>query len=331
MEEEAVMKFGRRCLRAIQVSFTGLLLTACVTSTVNAAEYPNKPIKVYYGYGAGGTCHTSLQPLAKALEGILGQSIVLIEKPGASATIAGGVVSKAKADGYTLGVIKSTTITTAPHVLNLPYSPNDDLAHIYAYAGPASGFAVKADSPWSNWQEFIQYAKDNPGKVAWTATGSTGTQFLLMQHIGKLEDIKWNGVPSKGGSAAMKLVLGGQVSGYAGSGSHIPQIKSGNAKELADFGAKSPFPGVPTLEELGYKGLAIKGEPYIIVGPKNLPEDIKSKLVSALEDATKAQEYIALVDKLNLQPTNLSGAELSAMLTDGSSLVNMLLKSAGKI
>lgn len=325
------MQFGRRCLKTLKLGITGLIMTGLTAGAASAAEYPSKPIKIYYGYGAGGTCHTSLQPLAKGLEKILGQSIVLVEKPGASATIAGGVVSKAKPDGYTLGVIKSTTITTAPHVLKLPYSPSDDLIQLFAYAGPASGFAVKADAPWNSWQEFVEYAKSNPGKVAWTATGSTGTQFLLMQHIAKLEGIKWNGVPAKGGSAAMKLVLGGQVSGYAGSGSHIPQIKSGNAKELVDFGAKSAFPDVPTLEELGYKGLSIKGEPYIIVAPKNLPEDIATQLVSAIEEATQAPEYIALVEKLNLQPVNLYGSDLSEMLTEGSSLVNMLLKSAGKI
>ena len=326
------MEFKKRYFGICRVVFAGLFLGSLFAgSAMGAGSYPTKPIKIYYGYKAGGSCHTSLQPLAKALEKILGQSMVLVEKPGASATIAGGLVSKAKPDGYTLGVIKSTTITTAPYDLKLPYSPSEDLLHLYAYAGPASGFAVKADAPWQSWKEYIEYAKANPGKVAWTATGSTGTQFLLMQHIGKLEDIKWNGVPAAGGSAAMKLVLGGQVSGYAASGSHVPQIISGNAKELVDFGVTSSFPGVPTLEELGYKGLAIKGEPYIFIAPKNLPEDIKATLVDAIAKATQSEEYIKLVERLNMQPVNLQGAELEEMLHEGSTLVTMLLKSAGKI
>jgi len=321
----------KKCLWICKAVTAGLALGSFFGGSVMAADYPNKPIKIFYGYKAGGSCHTSLQPLAKSLEQLLGQSIVLVEKPGAGASLAGGVVSKAKPDGYTLGVIKSTTITTAPYELKLPYSPTEDLVHLYAYAGPASGFAVKADAPWNTWKEFLDYAKSNPGKVAWTATGSTGTQFLLMQHIGKLEGIEWNGVPAEGGSAAMKLVLGGQVAGYAASGSHIPQIKSGNAKELVDFGTTSSFPGVPTLEELGYKGLAIKGEPYIFVAPKGLPEDIKTKLINAISEAVKSPEYLALVEKLDMQPVNLSGAELETMISEGSVLVNMLLKSAGKI
>jgi len=325
------MNLKKCCLEMCKAASVGLFLGSVFLGNAMAADYPTKTIKIYYGYKAGGSCHTSLQPIAKALEKILGQSVVLVEKPGAGATLAGGVVSKAKPDGYTLGVIKSTTITTAPYELKLPYSPADDLVHLYAYAGPASGFAVKADAPWQSWQEFIDYAKANPGKVAWTATGSTGTQFLLMQHIGKLEGIQWNGVPAQGGSSAMKLVLGGQVAGYAASGSHVPQIKSGNAKELVDFGAKSPFPGVPTLEELGYKGLVIKGEPYIFVAPKGLPDDIRAKLVEAVSEAVKDPGYLSVVDKMDMQTVNVSGEELEQMISEGSKLVNMLLKSAGKI
>lgn len=326
------MEIKKRYFGICRVAFAGLFLgSVLVGSAVAADKYPTKPIKIYYGYKAGGSCHTSLQPLAQSLEATLGQPVVLVEQPGASATIAGGVVYKAKPDGYTLGVIKSTTITTAPLELKLPYSPADDLLHLYAYAGPASGFAVKADAPWKTWKEYIDYAKANPGKVAWTATGSTGTQYLLMEHIGKLEGIKWNGVPSSGGSEAMKLVLGGQVSGYAASGSHVPQIKSGNAKELVDFGVTSPFPGVPTLEELGYKGLAIKGEPYIIIAPKGLPEDIKATLLAAITKATETEEYLKLVERLDMQPVNLQGEELEKMLSEGSVLVKMLLESAGKI
>lgn len=320
------MSFVKRKMVVISLA----LLVCLALVGVAAAEYPAKPIKIYYGYKAGGTAHTSLQPLAKALEKILGTSVVLVEKSGAGATIAGGLVSRAKADGYTLGLIKSTTITTAPHELKLPYSPAEDLKHLFAYAGPASAFAVKSDAPWQTWGEFIDYAKQNPGKVAWTATAKTGTQYLLMKHIGEKEGIEWNGVPVKGGSNAMKLVLGGQVVGYAASGSHVSHVKSGSARALVDFGVQSPFEGVPTLADMGYEGLAIKGEPYIIVGPKNLPEDISNKLVAAFVEASKAPEYVKIAEKFNMQQMNLHGDDLESMLSDGSSLVTMLLESGKK-
>lgn len=296
----------------------------------HADNFPSKPIKIYFGYKAGGSAHTSLQAMTRALETILDTPIVLIEKSGAGATIAGGHVAHAKPDGYTLGLIKSTTITTAPHELQLSYSPADDLTHLFAYAGPPSAFTVKADAQWKTWQEFIAYAKASPGQVSWTATAVTGTQYLLMQHIGKLEGIDWHGVPAKGGSEAMKLVLGGQVVGYASSGSHVSHINSGSARALLDFGAKSSLPGTPTIEEVGYKGLAIKGEPYIIVAPKGLPKEISEKLIAAMLKATQASEYTNVIKKLNMQPMNLYGEDLEKALSEGSGLVNMLLASAKK-
>ncbi len=317
-------RIARNCVFWISL----LLLISGGGSVASAADYPSKPIKIYFGYKAGGSAHTSLQALARALESTLNTPIVLIEKSGAGATIAGGHVAHAKPDGYTLGLIKSTTITTAPHELELSYSPTEDLSHLFAYAGPPSAFTVKTDAPWKTWQDFITYAKSAPGQVSWTATAVTGTQYLLMQHIGKLEGIDWHGVPSKGGSEAMKLVLGGQVAGYASSGSHISHIKSGSARALLDFGTKSSFPETPTIEEIGYKGLAIKGEPYIIVAPKELPKEISEKLIAAMLKATQAPEYINVIEKLNMQPMNIYGQDLENALSEGSDLVKMLLASA---
>lgn len=309
--------------------FAGGLMLAHASSAV-AAEYPTKPIKVYYGYKAGGTNHTSLQPLAQTLEKILGKPVVLVEKAGAGATLAGGTVAKAKPDGYSLGVIKTTTITTAPYELKLPYSPADDLVHLYAYAGPASGFTVKADAPWKTWQEFVAYAKANPNKVAWTASSNTATEFLVMDYIGKKEGIQWNGVPSEGGSEAMKMVLGGQVAGYAASGSHVSQIKSGAARELLHFGETSTFPGVPTLKDIGYGELLIKGEPYLFVAPKGLPDDIKAKLVNALSEAVKNPDYLGVIERIDMEPANLSGQALEDLLSNNAKTIKMLLQTTGK-
>ncbi|MDO5675424.1 MAG: tripartite tricarboxylate transporter substrate binding protein [bacterium] len=326
------MNLKKCCIRMGQISVAGIFLAGVfLTSAMAAADYPKKPIKVFYGYKAGGTNHTSLQPLAQALEKILGKPVVLIEKAGAGASLAGGAVVKAKPDGYTLGVIKTTTITTAPYELKLPYSPAEDLVHLYAYAGPASGFTVKADAPWQTWQEFIAYAKANPGKVAWTASSNTATEYLVMDYIGKKEGIQWNGVPSEGGSEAMKMVLGGQVAGYAASGSHIAQIKSGAARELLHFGEKSTFEGVPTLKDIGYGELVIKGEPYLFVAPKGLPDEIKAKLVSALEEAAKNPEYLGVIDKINMGTANIFGQELEDLLSNNAKTIKMLLQTTGKV
>lgn len=307
---------------------TGLLVVA--NAAVVLGAYPEKPVTIYYGYKTGGSCYVSLQALCQEAEKALGQSIVLVEKSGASATLAGGATAKAKPDGYTLGCIKSTTITSAPYEYKLPYSPADDLTHLYAYAGPPSGFAVRADYSRKTWKDFIAYAKANPGKVSWAATGTMGTQYLIMNYIGKLEGIQWNGVPCSGGAEAMKLVLGGQVDGYAASGSHIPHIRAGRAIELVDFSGKSSSPDIPTLESLGYAGLVVSAEPYIIVTPKGLAPEIRQRLEAAFTQASQSPTYLAVIERLDMQPVNLKGEALETMLSESDALIQKLLDGKQK-
>jgi tripartite-type tricarboxylate transporter receptor subunit TctC len=320
-----VQTFIKKCI----VSTLTAIMVVALAATAQSA-YPEKHITIYFGYKTGGSCYVSLQALCQEAEKILGQALVLVEKSGASATIAGGATAKAKPDGYTLGCIKSTTITSAPYEYKLPYSPSEDLTHLYAYAGPPSGFAVRADYPRKTWQEFIDYAKANPGKVCWAATGTMGTQYLIMKYIGKQEGIQWNGVPCSGGAEAMKLVLGGQVDGYAASGSHIQHIRAGRAMELFDFSKKSDFPGVPTLEELGYQGLTVNAEPYIVIAPKGLPDNILKTLENAFSQASQAPGYLAVVQRMDMQPVNLKGEELEKMLHENDKLIAKLLEGKKK-
>ena len=126
------------------------------------AEYPEKPITAYYGYKTGGACYISFNALIKGAMEVLGETIVMKEKAGATATICAGTVSKAKPDGYTIGIIKSTTITNAPFVYKLPYDSFNDLTFIYAYAGPAGGFVVNAENPATTWEEFLENVRQNP-------------------------------------------------------------------------------------------------------------------------------------------------------------------------
>ena len=306
------------------LAFTGITLAL-------AENYPSKPIKAYYGYKTGGTCYLSFQALCKEAEKILGQPITLIEKSGATATICGGTVASSKPDGYTIGVVKSTTIVNAPYQFKLPYSTYDDLTHIYAYSGPAAGFTVRKDYPINTWKEFIEYARKNPGKVSWGSSGAMGNVPLVTQYIGKLENIQWNEVPCSGGAEAMKLVLGGQVDGYASSGSHVIHIEGGRAKLLVDYMDSRTYPDVPTLEELGYAGLSIGKAPYIVIAPKNLPLDIRAKLEDAFHKAANSPEYKKLEEKLEMRPVNLSGKDLETFLGKHRETIEKILKELGKI
>jgi len=321
----------KKVFLSLAVCFCFLAITVSGVTGAWADSYPSKPIKAYFGYKTGGTCYLSFQALCKEAEKFLGQPLVLVEKSGATATVCGGTVAKAKPDGYTIGCVKSTTIVNAPHQYKLPYNTFDDIDHIYAYAGPAAGFCVRKDYPINTWKKFIEYARSNPGKVSWTSSGSMGNAHLITEYIGKLENIKWNPVPCKGGAAAMKLVLGGQVDGYAGSGSHVIHVEAGRAKLLVDYMDSRTYPDVPTLEDLGYKGLAIGKAPYIVIGPKNLPPDVRKKLEDAFEKASKSPGFTEVQNRLHMRPVNLKGKELEVFLKNADVTISKILKGLGRI
>lgn len=329
-EEAKIMKEKlTKVLLSFAVCFS--FLTVAGPASVWADSYPSKPIKAFYGYKTGGTCYISFQALCKEAEKILGQPLVLVEKSGATATICGGTVASSAPDGYTIGVVKSTTIANAPYQYKLPYSTMDDLTHIYAYSGPAAGFTVRKDYPLNTWEELIEYARKNPGKVSWTSSGAMSNEPLITEYIGKIEGIKWNHVPCAGGAEAMKLVLGGQVDGYAAAGSHVIHIEGGRAKMLADYMDARTYPDVPTLEELGYKGLGIGNAPYIVIGPKNLPPDIRKTLEDAFEKAAKSPGYLEVEKRLEMRSSGLKGKELEDFLKNAQTTIEKILKELGRI
>ena len=294
------------------------------------AEYPEKPITAYYGYKTGGACYISFNALIKGAMEVLGETIVMKEKAGATATICAGTVSKAKPDGYTIGIIKSTTITNAPFVYKLPYDSFNDLTFIYAYAGPAGGFVVNAENPATTWEEFLENVRQNPGRVTYATSGSMGVAQLIMEHIGRQEQLKWNGLPTKGGAAAMKLLLGKKIDGYAGSGSSIVHVEAGRARLLLDFGSSRLLPDVPTLQEKGYD-LPIGETPYMIVGPKGLPEPIRQKLVEAFRKGMESTEYLKAQKSWHFIKSDLAGPELETFLKNNSQSVKKVLTELGKL
>jgi tripartite-type tricarboxylate transporter receptor subunit TctC len=330
-KEEAKMMKEKLTKMLLSFAVCFFLLIVAGPASVWADSYPSRSIKAFYGYAAGGTCYISFQALCKEAEKILKQPLVLVEKSGATATICGGTVARSNPDGYTIGVVKSTTIVNAPYQYKLPYSPMDDLTHIYAYSSPAAGFTVKKDYPLNTWKELIEYARKNPGKVSWASSGAMGNVPLITEYIGKIEGIQWNHVPCKGGAEAMKLLLGGQVDGYASSGSHVIHIAAGRAKLLADYMDTRTYPDVPTLEELGYEGLAIGKAPYIVIGPKNLPPNIRKTLEDAFEKASKSPAYLEVEKRLEMRSVGLKGKELEDFLKNTKVTIEKILKELNRI
>ena len=319
------------CKKFVTIMVLGFSLIFGTSLAQAEADFPKGPIKLVYGYKSGGTCYISSQALATAAEGIFKQSITLEERPGATATRAANYIAKSKKDGYTLGVIKSTTAVNAPMQFKLPYNTFEDLEFILAFGSPTAALVVRKDFPANTWQEFVDMVKKNPGKIKIATSGHMSNTTLVMGYIAKKEGLKWNLLGTSGGTEAMKLLIGGQIDAYAGSGSQAIHVDQGTCKPLLDYMKKPTYPNVPTLSDIGYPELQIGEAPYIVVAPKGIPNDVRDKLVKVFTEAAKSKVFRDAVAKIYLTDYTQSGDALVADLKKEDVTFRNILKALGRI
>jgi len=256
------------------------------------AKYPEKPINLIMCWPPGGTMDVSLRPLAQAAGQSLGQLIVIEYRAGASGSVGMGLLKTKKPDGYTIGSTTEGSITQQ-HVSKVGYDITKDFTCIMQYVDVACGLVVRADSSWKTFQEFVDYAKANPGKIRYTSASPAGAPNLTMASLSKRFGIDWVNIPFAGGAPAVTALLGGHVEAFAATlGGCKSHILSGRLRLLAAFGEKPlpSFPDVPNLIELGFPvNFPVS---YFLFGPKGLPVDILETLHQAFKKGLQDPDFI---------------------------------------
>ena len=274
-------------------------------------EWPNKPIRLIIGYGAGGSADLSARMLAPILEKELGQEIVCENKPGGAGTVAASLAATQKPDGYRLFTLVTAPAVLTPHMQDLPFNPLEDFSLISRYAIWQYGLAVRSDSPWKTFDDFIKFAKENPGKVSYSLSGAGNPQHLVMERLGLINGIEWKAIPFKSGPEASAACMGGHTSVIAGTSE---QITAGDMRVLVSFDEErnEAFPDAPTLKELGYDIVA----PSLlgIAGPAGIPEPIVEKLDQAIKKALDDPKFIDLMKKIKFKIAYLDHKEFRKQL-----------------
>ena len=253
-------------------------------SPVHAADWPSKPVKIIVPFGSGGFTDVVARILQKELAPVLGQPIVIENRPGAGSTIGTDVVAKAEPDGYTLAMV-STTHVISPHLYkSMPYDAIHDFTPVMKLVEGPYVMVVNSTLPVKTLQEFIAYAKERPGQIFFASSGNGSSQHLVGALFQSMAGVKLQHVPYKGSNAAMADLLGGQVKvSFVGMPNALPNIATGKLRALAVTTKKrSPdLPDVPTMDEAGVKGY----EATIWLGllaPKNTPQAIVDKLNASI-------------------------------------------------
>jgi tripartite-type tricarboxylate transporter receptor subunit TctC len=267
------------------------VLLVCLSTPVYAG-YPEKAIEYYIPFSAGGVGDLSSRALCIAAEKYLGQPFKMTFKTGAGGRLMVETLSKAKPDGYTIGMVASGSLARVPHMMKVNYDPFKDFTYIMQFGVWEMGYGVKKEAPWNNLKDLVEYARKNPNQVSISCPGPKTPQDLATNYIGKIENIKWKSVPFKGGQEAVTALLGGHVT--AACAIEFPRyIESGKIKLLATLGNKRWYPDVPTLTESGYN-LALSSNVGII-GPAGMPREVVANLQDAFHKAMEDKGFISVM------------------------------------
>jgi tripartite-type tricarboxylate transporter receptor subunit TctC len=287
---------------SVAVLFCFLVCGTAVPELAFAQEkYPVKPINFLIGFPAGGTTDVCARPLVNAASKILGQPIVVVNKPGGASAVAVATLKNEKPDGYTIGILGSGALLSQ-HMRKVPYDTAKDFTPVMQYAVYLYGLVVQVESPWKTLGEFIEYAKNNPGKTRYSTAGPGSPQHLVMERLALKEKIKWTHIPFPGGGPAVTALLGGHVEATSQTTEWKAHVESGRLRLLAVYGEKRmiDFPNVPTLLELGY---GISAASLIsIAGPKGVSPQIVEILHGAFKKAMEDPDFIKAGRQLD-QPT----------------------------
>ena len=275
-----------------------------LTGVVSAQEWPNRPISLVVSYPPGGTADLMARTVATPLGKVLGTSVVVENKPGASGQIAASYVAKANADGYTL-MLDASSYSVNPSLFpKLPYDPNKDFKTLAVLAQYPNVLLVNPSFPAKSVKELVAIAKAKPNSISYASSGNGSAQHLAGALFEVKAGVDMQHVPYKGGGPALNDVIGGQVPVFFGSVASTKQyVDSGKLNALAVTGKKraSSMPAVPTMAEAGVPGYEVY-EWNGIFAPSGTPAPILIKLSDAIGKVMASPEVREKVLSLGGEP-----------------------------
>lgn len=282
-------------LAASGIAALGMLASAMST----AADYPTRPIELVVPYTAGGGTDSLARAFAEAARKHLPQTLIVVNKPGASGIVGWSDVINSKADGYKIAVL-SGELTTMPH-LGLTKITYEDLVPIAQLNYDAAAITVRADAKWNTIEEFLADAKKRNGEMQVGNGGNGGIWHLAAAALEDKTGVKFNHVPFAGAAPSITALLGGHIDATAASAAEVSSyVEAGKLKTLAVMSTQriKGFEKVATLKERNidvvvgnWRGLAVA---------KSTPPEVVSVLREAASKIAREQSLLDAMDRLRM-------------------------------
>ena len=313
-------------------SLTPLLLLVAVSAPANAQFWPTKPVRVVVGFAAGGSVDLVARITTPRLAEHLAQPVIIETRAGAGGNIAGELVARAPADGYTLLLSSGGALGGNLAIYSrMPYDPLKDLAPIGMIVFQSNVLIVNPSVPAKTVKEFIALARSRPGVLNYGSGGNGSSQHLSGELFSSLAGVKMVHVPYKGGAPALTDLLGGQVDlMFQTIPEAIQMVRSGRVRALGLTGtrASAALPGVPTIAESGLPGFEFDGW-MGLAGPAGLPASTVGRLNSELAKLLAEKDTRARLTEAGLDIAGGSPEQMAAMMKDQAARMIRLAKDVG--
>jgi len=305
-----------------------LALSVSFVSQVAVAAYPERVITWVVTWPAGGRTDTVSRIFAPALEKILGQPVVVVNKPGAGGVVGAKEVAMAKPDGYTISLMSISMILTQ-YTVPTPTNLKDYLPVAQLLSSPAL-LSVHSKAPWNSLKEFVEHAKANPGKLKNGASGTGTSDHLFASAFQKAAGIKQTHVPYAGDAPAVTALAGRHVdSNFAPMVAVKALLDAGELKVLgvAANSRRPNYSKVPTWKEQGIN-VSIASFEGIYV-PKGTPAPIVAILEKALERVVKDPEVISRIEKIGVELDFINHADFIKHVSESDKSLHDLVEELG--
>jgi len=325
----------KRDLVSILFVAVGLVAAEAQAQSGSAAGFPSRPIRLVVGFPPGGATDILARILSQHMPESIGQPVVVDNRGGASGTIAAAMVSKAPPDGYTIMMVPSGPYTiSASTYQNLPYDAVKDFQGVSLLAWVTNVIVVPQVSPVKTLQDIIRIAKEKPGQVTFSSSGSGSLHHLAGEVMKRLTGTDMIHVPFKGGGPALTALAGNEVTfGFTSMPSAMPLINAKRVRPIAVTSEKrmSALPATPTMTEAGVPpppGLDIR-EWYGVIVPAATPAAIVDKLNAEMVKVFKRPDVQTRLTEMGAEYVGSSPQELSRQLANDVKTWAKWVKDAG--
>jgi tripartite-type tricarboxylate transporter receptor subunit TctC len=315
---------SRRSL--IQAASAGLASAALPAMAQPA--WPSRPIRLMIAFPAGGPTDITMRSLADGASKVLGQPVIIDNRPGAGGTLPAQTLQTSAPDGYTLAQIP-LGVFRLPYTTKINWDPVKDISYVINVTGYAFGVVVPSNSPFQNWAQLVDWARANPGKLNYGSTGTLTSPHLTMETIAQKLGLQLLHIPYKGSADLQQSLAGGHLMAGADSSGFAPLVDAGKLRLLNTWGEQRlpKYPQVPTLKELGLD--LVQNSPFGIGAPRGTPTAVIARLHDAFKTSLEQEGYKNALARYEMLPMYMSSQAYSQFAAETFAREKALIEKLG--